>query len=73
VLLGVSVSWNKICRSCAATGAINILEDSPGKPSICAQDTNQASLCIDQEILCNMLQETEYQYDVTQATGGTHT
>jgi hypothetical protein len=48
----VGVSWNKICCGCAATDAINILEDSPSKPSICAQDTNQVSLCMDQGILC---------------------
>jgi len=60
----VGVSWNKICCGCAVTVAIHILEDSPSKPSICAQDTNQVSLCMDQGIFCNVLQETEYRFAI---------
>jgi hypothetical protein len=61
--VSIGISWNKICRGCAVTVAINILEDSPSKPSICAQDTNQGSLCMDQGILCNVLQQTHYRFD----------
>jgi hypothetical protein len=64
---------NKICCGCAATVTINILEDSPSKPSICAQETNQGSLCMGQGILCNVLQQDEYWYDIVWATGGAHT
>jgi hypothetical protein len=57
----VGVSWNKICCGCAVTVAIHILEDSPSNPPICAQDTNQVSLWMDQGIICN---ETEYRLDL---------